>query len=161
MICYFQSTWTKTCTLYIYYKFSLSYFENKTSFQCMQKCLDTSLVRSEPPHDKTNKMACAPSEDSDQPGHPPGLIRVFTVRKKKDWVLSYPLSTQRRIWSNWAHAQAVSLCWVPSHIVGFVMRQLKWVWSRENLSLETCNLERLEPAYSVTEHCKSLVEFRI
>ena len=22
------------------------------------------------PHDKTNKMACAPSEDSDQPGHP-------------------------------------------------------------------------------------------
>ena len=23
----------------------------------------------EPPHDKTNKMACAPSEDSYQPGH--------------------------------------------------------------------------------------------
>ena len=34
----------------------------------------------EPPHDKTNKMAWAPSEDSDQPGHPPSLIRVFTVR---------------------------------------------------------------------------------
>ena len=31
-------------------------------------------------HDKTNKMACAPSEDSDQPGHPPSLIRVFAVR---------------------------------------------------------------------------------
>ena len=29
----------------------------------------------EPPHDKTNKMACAPSEDSDQLGHPPSLIR--------------------------------------------------------------------------------------
>ena len=25
------------------------------------------------PHDKTNKMACAPSEDSDQPGHLPSL----------------------------------------------------------------------------------------
>ena len=23
---------------------------------------------------------CVPSEDSDQPGHPPSLIRVFTVR---------------------------------------------------------------------------------
>ena len=23
------------------------------------------------PHDKTNKIACGPSEDSDQPGHPP------------------------------------------------------------------------------------------
>ena len=34
----------------------------------------------EPPHDKTNNVACAPSEDSDQPGHPPSLIRVFAVR---------------------------------------------------------------------------------
>ena len=34
----------------------------------------------EPAHDKTNKMACAPSEDSDQPGYPPRLIRVFAVR---------------------------------------------------------------------------------
>ena len=30
----------------------------------------------EPPHDKTNKIACAPSEDSDQPGHPPSLISL-------------------------------------------------------------------------------------
>ena len=35
----------------------------------------------EPPHDKTNKMACAPSEDSDQ-------------TDQKAWVLSYPLSAQ-------------------------------------------------------------------
>ena len=33
----------------------------------------------EPPQDKTNEMACAPCEDSDQPGHLPSLIRVFTV----------------------------------------------------------------------------------
>ena len=51
----------------------------------------------EPPHDKTNKMACAPSEDSDQPGHPPSLIRVFAVRMKKDLGLSYPLSALRRL----------------------------------------------------------------
>ena len=31
----------------------------------------------EPQHDNTNKMTCAPSEDSDQPGHPPNLIRVI------------------------------------------------------------------------------------
>ena len=30
----------------------------------------------EPQHDKTNKVACAPSEDSDQPGHPPSLISL-------------------------------------------------------------------------------------
>ena len=48
----------------------------------------------EPAHDKTNKMTCAPSEDSNQPGHPPSLIRVFVVRMKKIWVLSYALSAQ-------------------------------------------------------------------
>ena len=39
---------------------------------------------------KLTKMACVPSEDSDQPGHPPSLIRVFAVPMKKHWVLSYP-----------------------------------------------------------------------
>ena len=29
---------------------------------------------------KSNKMTCAPSKDSYQAGHPPRLIRVFTVR---------------------------------------------------------------------------------
>ena len=33
----------------------------------------------EPQIDKTNKMSYAPSEDSDQPGHPPSLIRVFPL----------------------------------------------------------------------------------
>ena len=31
---------------------------------------------------------------------------VFAVRMKKAWVLSYPLSAQRRLWSDWADAQA-------------------------------------------------------
>ena len=51
----------------------------------------------EPPHDKTNKIIFAPSENYDQPGHPPSLIRVFAVRMKKHWVLSYPLSALQRL----------------------------------------------------------------
>ena len=51
-----------------------------------------SAAKFELPHEKTNKMACASIEDSDQPGHPPSLIRVFAVRMKKHWSLSYPLS---------------------------------------------------------------------
>ena len=77
------------------------------------KNVPTVLGIYEPHRDKTNKMACAPSEDSDQPGHPPSLIRVFAVRMKKAWVLSYPLSAQRRLWSDWADAPAdLSLRWV-------------------------------------------------
>ena len=34
----------------------------------------------EPYHDKTNKMACVPSQDSAQPGHPPRLIGVYAGR---------------------------------------------------------------------------------
>ena len=69
---------------------------------------------------------CAPSEDSDQqPGHQPSLIRVFAVRMKKSWVLSYPVSAHRRLWSGWADAKVdLSLRWEYSHFVGFVMSQL-------------------------------------
>ena len=54
-------------------------------------------MTNEPPHDKTNKIAYAPNEDSDQPGHPSNLIRLFAIRMKKAWVLSFPLNAQRRL----------------------------------------------------------------
>ena len=85
----------------------------------------SSYQTNEPLHDKTNKTACAPNKDSDQPRHPPSLIRVFAVRMKKAWVLSYPLSAQRSLCSDWVDAQAdLSLRWAHSHFVGFVMRRL-------------------------------------
>ena len=85
------------------------------------------VAQNEPRHDKTNKMTCAPSEDSDQPGHPPSLIRFFAVRMKIAWVLSYPWSTQRRLWSDWADAQAdLSLRLAHTHFVGFLMSRLKY-----------------------------------
>ena len=42
--------------------------------------MSINLFLHKPAHDKTYKMACAPSEDSDQAGHPPSLIRVFATR---------------------------------------------------------------------------------
>ena len=38
------------------------------------------IETNELPHDNTNKMTCEPNEDSQQPGHPPSIIRVFVVR---------------------------------------------------------------------------------
>ena len=71
-------------------------------------------------------MACVPSEDSDQPGHLPSLIRLFTVRMKKALVLSYSLSPQRRLCSNRVDAQDdLSLGCAHSHFLGFVMRWLE------------------------------------
>ena len=56
---------------------------------CHKTHQELRLLKNEPPYDKSNKMACAPSEDSDQPAHPPSLIRGFAFRMKKAWVFSY------------------------------------------------------------------------
>ena len=37
------------------------------------------LQQNEPRHDKANKVSVRPAK-TDQPGHPPSLIRVFAVR---------------------------------------------------------------------------------
>ena len=77
---------------------------------------------------QNQQNGCAPSEDSDQPGHLPSLIRVFAVHMKKPWALNYPLSTQRRLWSDWADAQADrSHRWAHTHLVGFFMSRLIYV----------------------------------
>ena len=82
-------------------KLSYQYLQNLLQFKaifCHQLLVvGSQAIWNKPPHDKMNKMACAPSEDSDQPGYLPSLITVFAVRFKKAWVLSYPLSTQRRL----------------------------------------------------------------
>ena len=75
---------------------------------------------------------CAASEDSDQSGHPPSLIRVFAVRMKKAWVLSYLLSAQRSLirlgecpgWSE-SSLGAHSFCWfchVAAHLCDVALK---------------------------------------
>ena len=94
----------------------------KSSFTHLSAWLDIDVLKSkkfEPPHDKTSTMICAPSEDSDQPGHLPSLIKVFTVHMKKHCVLSYQLSALRRLRLIWVFAGHTC------HFVGFVMRRLK------------------------------------
>ena len=56
----------------------------------------------EPPHDKINKIACAPSEDSDQPGHPPSLI-----------------TAQADLSLRWAHMPFCWFCHEAAHIYLF------------------------------------------
>ena len=86
----------------------------------------------------------APCEDSDQPGHLPSLIRVFAVRMNKSWVLSYLLSAHRRLWLDWAHAQAdLSLGWAPSfcwfcHVVAHII----WSSVLENSTFRASKLTK-------------------
>ena len=69
----------------------------------------------QPQHYKTNKMTCAPSEDSDQPGHPPS-----------QWVAEDPvfLHADSEYRSDWADVQAdLSLRWAQRSFVVLVLRR--------------------------------------
>ena len=81
---------------------------------------------------------CAPSEDSDQPGHPTSLIRVFDVRLMGSKGPKLSSCEQRRLWSDWADAQAdLSLRWAHTQFVGFVMSRLI-VYLSYNIITESC-----------------------
>ena len=71
-------------------------------------------ITNEPRHDKTDKMSVRPpSEDSDQPGHPPSLIRVFGVRMKNAWSLA----------THWVHCEdSGQTGWMPRLIWVFAGR---------------------------------------
>ena len=72
---------------------------------------------------------CTPREDSDQPGHPPSLIRVFAVAH---WVAKDP-----RTQAFFRLDQ--SLRWAHSHSVGFVVSRLKCL---------TCAVHADTPSYT-------------
>ena len=67
----------------------------------------------EPLHDKTNKMTCVPSKDSDQPGHPPSLIRVLALRFMGSSGPSAASWGQGRLWLD------LNLCW--AHVILLVL----------------------------------------
>ena len=104
---------------------------------------------------QNQKNDCAPSEDSDQPGHQPSLIRVFAVRMKKPWVLSYPLSAQRRLWSDWL----ICLRWAHSHFVCFVMsRFISTVQTTRDGQIYHTRLRLQCSALNQYLHSKNIIE---
>ena len=88
---------------------------------------------------KPNKVSVHPAKTQISLGiHPVWL--VFAVGMKKAWALRYPLSTQRRLWSDWADAQAdLSLRWAQSHFVS-----LSWGGSNVEINNNPKNESDLE-----------------
>ena len=97
--------------------------ELKASFvACLLRIMNwlTDVLWYEPWHDKTNKVTVRPAKTQISLGIRP-VWSVYSVRMKKAWVLSYPLSPQRRLWS-WRLAH--------SHFVGFVCRSSYVDWHK-------------------------------
>ena len=85
---YLMNQWTDIGTSFRQIKEMLEELTSKSRY--LAKLKNIMLIWAATWQNQQNE--CAPSEDSDQPGHPPSLIRVFAVRMKKPWVLSYSLS---------------------------------------------------------------------
>ena len=99
----------------------------------------------------------------------PSLIRAFTVRTKKAWVLSYPLSakwrlrsawaSQRRLWSDWADAQAdLSLRWAHMPFCWFCQdaAQPKNQYGSEEKGHSWVDCQQVVPFYDVFSFSLSL-----
>ena len=82
----------------------------------------------------------------------------IAVCMKKHWVLSYQLSTQQRLWSDWMDAQTdLSFCWAHSDFVGFVMRQLIiWTASSEFGTYRLCEQRRFRQACASAQSRQNL-----
>ena len=90
---------------------------------------------------QNQQNGCAPSKDSDQPGW---FWSVLAVHIKKAWVLSYPMSAQQRLWSDWVDAQAdLSLQYTHSHFVGFFMRRLNYILAKGLFTAQTLHITRI------------------
>ena len=77
----------------------------------------------EPEHDKTIKMTCVPSKDSDQPRHLPSLIRVFAVRfmsscRTLDSFFRCTVETDQ---TGWIPRADLSLCWAHRSFCSFCL----------------------------------------
>ena len=114
--------------------YTSSYAIERTIWFCWGNLTFLSIY--EPPHDKTNKMACVSSEDSDQPGHPP--TDQFSLCA---WKNLGSLAT------NWAHSEysdqtgrMFRLTWVfagrTCHFVGFVTRRLLYWYCMQIKTVE-------------------------
>ena len=78
--------------------------------------LDSRKNHFEPPQDKTDKMTFVPREDSDQPGQPSSLNRVFPVCSMGSLGPNFASCGQRRLW----------FAGRTDHFVGFVMLWLNF-----------------------------------
>ena len=86
-----------------------------------------------------NKMTCAPSGDSDKPGHLPSLISSLSTIQ---FFIFQSYRNHSYIATHWVHSDDWSDCadthvdlmppWEPSHSVGFVTRWLSYGKNRLN-----------------------------
>ena len=116
-------------------------------------CRETECIF-EPQHDKTNNVACAPSEDSDQPGLPPSLI---ILRCAFNGQLRTQCCFMQTVMTDQAR-QMPRLIWVfaghTGHCVGFVI----WWQFRNNFpyfSIKNvcCGRYSLESLYWIPTVC--------
>ena len=78
------------------------------------------LAKNEPPNDKTNQMACVPSENSDQPGSDSSLCSQWVAKDPSFLHVDSEDSDQ----TEWMPRLIKVFAWRTGHFVGFVVTRL-------------------------------------
>ena len=113
------------CRIWLYQFLIIAYlftliFSSSCAIALM--CSSSAILFYEPRHDKTNKMSVRPAKTQISLGIRP-VWSEFSLCAQ--WVAKVSSCGQRRLWSDWADAQAdLSLRWAHTHFVGFVMSRL-------------------------------------
>ena len=76
------------------------------------------IMKNESPYDKTNKMTCAPSEDSDQPGHPPSLISLLSPSRNIGPLTIYWVHREHCVQTGWMPRLICVFAGCTCHFVG-------------------------------------------
>ena len=124
-------------------------FVAKESLMCLLKYLIPVW-----PGDKISKTTCAPSENSDQPGHPASLIWVFAVHLKKVWV--FIKCTAKTDEAGWMPRLIKVFAEHMVHFDDYVVFQLIW-YLRDRLLIKTrinfvWKVRRKEKSILLSEH---------
>ena len=120
---------TQNVSIFIENERVVSYIKNIYLIICIinHRQSHRKLITNELRHNKTNKVSVRPAKTQFSLGVRPVWSESSLSAWRKLGFLSYPLSTQWRLWSDWAGAQAdLSPHWAHTHFVGFVMWWLNY-----------------------------------
>ena len=139
--------------------------ERKPSFPCLQ------WETFEPAYDKTYKMACAPSENSDQTGHSHNLIRNARAGSESllcvQWVAKnqsfLPADSEDSDQTGRVPRLIWVFAWRTCHFVGFVMRWLIFAYfsgfKKISPVVSEKNVHGWNGGYSLLQ--ESMIKFRL
>ena len=140
--------WHSMKSLYFGFKWRCPtpYWSFQTGYHLMPKQSITELL-----HDKTNKMTCAPSKDSDQPVHLPGPEFLLSAWRNIESLTTYWVHSEDSDQAGWMHVILLVLSCGGSNVNGCSVWIENCVMRVAVLNRMACHVCTKQLSHDVTE----------